>query len=334
VASYKKTATGWRADIFKKGMRRSKTFRSKRDAVAWSNQIEHEIESGHHTPGAAPPNACMHDLLKRYRDDVSPKKRGARWEVTRLNRMMRDPLLAYIRLTDIGPRHFSAWRDQRLKQVSGSTVNREFNLLTHACKLAWREWEWLNSHPMAGVSRPRENRPRDRVISDTEIKAYTKASGFNFNCAPTTVQSRVGAMFLFASETAMRGGEICNMKTQDIDFGNRIVHIPETKTGVPRWVPLSSKALKILNHILDHTKGDPTVFCVTSSQRDALSRKVRAKAGLEGFNFHDTRRTALTRLAQKFGPMELAKISGHLDLKILQSVYYVPTPSDLVRKLD
>jgi integrase len=334
VASFKKTATGWRADIFKNGIRRSKTFRAKRDAVAWSNQVEHEIESGNHLPGNAPANASMHELLKRYRDDVSPKKRGARWEITRLNQMMRDPVLANVKLSDVGPRHFAAWRDQRLKEVSGSTVNREFNLLTHACKLAWREWQWLNSHPMAGVSRPRENRPRDRVISDTEVLAYTRTSGYSFQTDPATIQSRVGAMFLFACETAMRGGEICKMKPEDIDFENRVVYIPETKSGVPRWVPLSSTAVKILNHVLDYTKGKPSVFAVTSQQRDVMSRKIRNKAGLEGVNFHDTRRTALTRLAKRFGPMELAKISGHQDLKILQSVYYAPAPADLAGKLD
>jgi len=76
------------------------------------------------------------------------------------------------------------------------------------------------------------------------------------------------------------------------------------------------------------------VFSVTARQRDALSRKIMKKAGLDGINFHDTRRTALTRMSRKFGPMELAKISGHQDLKILQSVYYAPDPSDLVQKLD
>lgn len=334
MASFKKTATGWRADVFKKGIRRSKTFRAKREAVAWSNQIEYEIEQGHHDTGAAPPSATMYHILERYRDDVSPKKQGARWEVIRLNQMMRDPWLADVKLSDIGPRHFSAWRDKRLKEVSGSSVNREFNLLTHACKLAWREWQWLKEHPMAGVSRPPENKPRDRVITDAEIDAYVESSGYSFTAPPTTVLSRVGAMLLFASETAMRGGEICKMKKTDIDFNKRVVYIPETKTGVPRWVPLSTKAIKILNHVINYTKGTPTVFSVTARQRDALSRKIMKKAGLDGINFHDTRRTALTRMSRKFGPMELAKISGHQDLKILQSVYYAPDPSDLVQKLD
>ncbi|XKH01735.1 tyrosine-type recombinase/integrase [Marinobacter nauticus] len=250
MASFKKTATGWRADVFKKGIRRSKTFRTKREAVAWSNQIEYEIEQGHHDTGAAPRNATMYHILERYRDDVSPKKRGARWKVTRLNQMMRDPLLADVKLTDIGPRHFSAWRDKRLKEVSGSTVNREFNLLTHACKLAWREWQWLKEHPMAGVSRPPENKPRDRVITDDEIESYAETSGFSFKTPPATVLSRVGAMFLFASETAMRGGEICKMKKTDIDFNKRVVYIPETKTGVPRWVPLSTARTEVQQPVL------------------------------------------------------------------------------------
>jgi integrase len=334
VASFKKTTTGWRADIFKKGVRRSKTRRSKQEAIAWANQVEHEIDLGFHISGAAPVNATMRNLLERYRDEVSPTKRGHRWEVTRLNQMIRDPFLAPVKLSDAGPRHFSAWRDQRLKEVSGSTVNREFNLLSHACKIGWREREWLNSHPMEGISRPRENRPRNRVFTPDEIKEYADASGYSLAKPPVTTQSRVGAMFLFACETAMRGGEIASIKPEDIDFEKRVIHIPKTKTDVPRWVPLSTTAVKILKHVLAFTGGKPTVFGVTSSQRDALSRKVRDKAGLVNFHFHDTRRTALTRLAQVFGPMDLAKISGHSDLKILQTVYYAPDPSNLVSKLD
>jgi len=73
--------------------------------------------------------------------------------------MLRDPLLADLPLDDIGPRHFARWRDARLRSVSGSTVSREMNILAHACKLATREWQWLDKNPIKGVSRPQENRP-------------------------------------------------------------------------------------------------------------------------------------------------------------------------------
>ncbi len=49
---------------------------------------------------------------------------------------------------------------------------------------------------------------------------------------------------------------------------------------------------------------------------------------------HDTRREALTRLSKIFNVMELAKISGHRDLRVLQNVYYAPSADDLAEKLD
>lgn len=93
MASYRKTANGWRADIFKEGIRRSKTFRAKRDAIAWANEIEFEIQNGHHSPLSAPPNSTFSRVLIRYRDEVSPLKRGTRWERIRIDAMLRDPCL-------------------------------------------------------------------------------------------------------------------------------------------------------------------------------------------------------------------------------------------------
>jgi integrase len=69
-------------------------------------------------------------------------------------------------------------------------------------------------------------------------------------------------------------------------------------------------------------------------QADALFRKAKARALIKDLHFHDTRREALTRLAKKFDVMELARISGHRDLRILQNVYYAPTVEDLAKKLD
>ena len=37
--------------------------------------------------------------------------------------------------------YLAAYRDERLKVVSGATVNREFNVLSHAIETARREWD-------------------------------------------------------------------------------------------------------------------------------------------------------------------------------------------------
>lgn len=52
-------------------------------------------------------------------------------------------------------------------------------------------------------------------------------------------------------------------------------------------------------------------------------------------HFHDTRRTALTRLAGKVDVMTLAKISGHRNLRILMnSTYYAPDMGEVAALLD
>ena len=91
--------------------------------------------------------------------------------------------------------------------------------------------------------------------------------------------------------------------------------------------------LLLAKHIRSNGEGD-TVFDVSTASLDALFRKAKMRANIEDLHFHDTRREALTRLSKIFDVMELARISGHRDLRILQNVYYAPSVRDLSAKLD
>lgn len=53
---------------------------------------------------------------------------------------------------------------------------------------------------------------------------------------------------------------------------------------------------------------------------------------IEGLRFHDTRREATSRMAKVLHPMELARVTGHKDLKMLM-VYYQESASEIARKL-
>ena len=92
-------------------------------------------------------------------------------------------------------------------------------------------------------------------------------------------------------------------------------------------MPLSSSAKAILEAVGND-------FDLTDGQLNSLFRKARDRAGLENLRFHDARRTALTALAQRFEALELARISGHKDLRILLETYYAPAIADLADKLD
>jgi integrase len=105
-------------------------------------------------------------------------------------------------------------------------------------------------------------------------------------------------------------------------------------------VPLSSEARRILQLLPsanlpdDQDDDENSVFDLTTKDVDALFRKIRTKAGVPDVHFHDARATALTRLSKIFtNPLELAKISGHRDLKMLLNVYYRPDVSTFADRM-
>lgn len=93
---------------------------------------------------------------------------------------------------------------------------------------------------------------------------------------------------------------------------------------------MSTEARRILDEL---PKENESVFNLANTQIDALFRKAKARCLIDDLHWHDTRHEALTRLSQKLNVMELAKIAGIRDLRILQNVYYNPSIEDLADKL-
>lgn len=323
MATIRKRGKTWRAEVYRKGERRSGSFRTKQEAILWAQQVESDILSG---KAGVVPDKPFSALLQRYAREVSPSKRGERWEGFRLDAVARDPI-GEVSLRDLSAPHFAAWRDRRKRQVTEGTVLREWTLLNHVCNVAVKEWHWLVENPMKEVKRPKEPEPRTRRPTQDEIERILLTTGYEYDSPPETAMARVGAAFLFAIETAMRQGEICAVTPSDVDLEARTLHIPKTKTGTARTVPLSTEAVRLLRQVDCDFQLSPAIL-------SALFRKAVKRTMIEDLHFHDTRREALTRLAKKLDVMELAKVSGHKDLRILQNVYYAPKPEDLAKKLD
>ncbi len=320
MATFRKRNGGWRAEVCIKGTRTSATFTTKREAQAWAAQEETRLRED---SAGKIPNKPFRDLLERYSREVSINKRGAAREQKMIDVILRDSV-ADVSLRMLAPTDIAAWRDRRLKQVSGSTVEREMTILSHACSVARREWGWLRVNPVSDVRRP------PPTAEETEKLLHTLE--YSRDTPPETISSRVGAAYLFAIETAMRAGEICGLEWRHVN--ERHVHLPKTKNGYARDVPLSAEARRIIEQLRPLNGEEDTMFCVATASLDALFRKAKARALIEDLHFHDTRREALTRLSKVFDVMELARISGHRDLRVLQNVYYVPSVNDLADKLD
>ncbi len=321
MATFRKLSSGkWQAQIARNGIRKSASFATKREAQDWSARQEYLV-----TNAELPQSKLiLKDAFDRYAREESPKRRGERWEVVRLERLSSDKI-ADKRLDDLEPADFAEWRDLRSKEVAPGTVRREMTLMSSVLTTARREWGLISHNPISDIRKPVSPPPRDRRVSVDEIDKLVEAAGADL----TTATARAVHAFRFAVETAMRAGEIVGLTSETIDRDTRVATLPKTKNGTVRKVPLSTAALELLEAL---PQGDGPLFGLTSQQIDALFRRARDKSKIADLRFHDSRHEAITRLAKKMDVLSLARTVGHKDVKMLM-IYYNETAEELAQRL-
>lgn len=323
MASIQKRGNKYRVQIVKRGVRKNATFRTKAEAQQWAYEEEHRIDT---LADGGIMDILFSDVIVRYQQEVSITKRTAQQEIKRLDRLLNDPI-ANRYISDITRDDINDWIEHKLSAgLLGSSVRRELTILSNIFKFSVERWNYLVKSPMIGVVLPKNEKPRSQRFTPEEIEQLVKASGY-FNGLKKS-RARVGAAILFAIETAMRAGEICGLTWENIHFEKRIAHLPMTKNGTARDVPLSREAVRILKE-LEAVRIDDRVFQLKPEVLSRLFYETKTPLGFSHLNFHDTRREALTRLARKVDVMTLSKISGHKDIKILNEVYYAPNMSEV-----
>jgi integrase len=253
------------------------------------------------------PNLTVADLLKRYREEVSPTKKGARWEIIRIQ-AWEHGRLAQVRTRQLDAPHVAEWQRTRLAAVSSASVRRERNLLNNVFEIARKEWRWLRKNPFEGVRRPRDGKARTRIASDAEIGRLLEFASPSLARAIT-----------LALETGMRAGEIASLT----DVRGRVAYLHDTKNGEAREVPLSLRAIEAWGGGI----------ALSAGSISGLFARLCEDAGIEGLTFHDLRATAITRLARKLDALQLAKMIGHKNPKMLM-VYYREATADIAARLD
>lgn len=331
MASYRKRSGGWRAEVVKLGVRDSQTFDTKAAAVAWAIAREAEIMAQSGTSRASV-SMTVSEALGRYKRDVSPTKEGQRWEELRLDRFDRELEWVGELMGSITSEQVAQWRDGRLKKVKSSTVRREMTLLSSVFEIARREWKTCLVNPIRDAKRPSNGPPRERRVATGEISSLINRLGYVEGQPPVTLLQELAYAFLLAIETAMRQGEILGMTAKWVNLRERFVHLPKTKNGSTRNVPLSKRAGELLAPLLEGKGASDRLFKLESASADTMFRKIRDELKIDGLTFHDTRHEAITRLARKVEVLDLARITGHKDLKSLM-IYYNATASEVAERL-
>ena len=289
-------------------------------------KTQNKIESGD-----LKPKFSFRDLNSKYYQDVgqlNPSKSSRAWIYGQYKSFeTKFSALAQKSIYDITPKDLTFWRNKRLTQVGENTVLKEISHYSAMFTFAQKELFLINENPWMQITKPKKPKARDRRIHPSEIELILKALNYEMGNEPVLTQHFVAWGFLFALETAMRRGEILAMEKKDIFDGH--VHLPKTKNGESRNVPLSEEAKELLALI----KHDGCKIIPQSENAFRLMwEKRKATVGLNNLHFHDTRHEAITRMVRiRKLPVEvLAKITGHKKIDVLVNTYYNPNADDLI----
>jgi integrase len=308
MATFRKRSGKWQVQIRIQGkVSLSKTFPTKELARAWAIHTERQVISEGFFPSESP-SIPLRELFTRYQESVSIKKKSSVSESYRLSSLSKSKLGA-IHSDEIKIVDLAKYRDERLKEVSSSTIRREFVLLRHIFNIASREWGYASlSKLFSNFKLPKETHHRVRRISSDELDAMWDA-----------LRSQRNPIYIhiaeLALETGMRRSELLNIKIKDIN--NDLIEVKTSKSGYPRLVPLTDKAKNTIGPLEDNNPNMYLFDIKPNSLRLAWER-ARNKAGLQDLRFHDLRHEAISRMLEKgLSIAEVATISGHRDYKTL-----------------
>ncbi len=315
----------WQVKIRRKGFPAyTRTFANKAQALDWARRIETEMDRAEHPTTHAAKQTTLAEILIRYGDEVVPTHRGGKHELQRIKQLLGNPV-SQNTMADLTPAKIAYWRDERLRAVSASSVLREMTILRSAIRRARAEWGIeLRDHPMSHVAKPKDNPPRERRISHAEEASL-------YEGCKKARNPYLRPAIEFALQTAMRQGEIVALEWRNVDLERRTARLPMTKNGRSRVVPLSSRAIEIIQSLPQDTERVFQGFS-TYSVKHAFVRLV-ARQRLHDLHFHDLRHEAISRLVERgLNIMEVAAVSGHQTMQMLKRYTHL-RPEDIALRL-
>ena len=123
----------------------------------------------------------------------------------------------------------------------------------------------------------------------------------------------------------MRRGELIKLTWDSVNFINRTITIIalNSKTARARTVGMTDRVFNELQKLWEAspTDLDGLVFGIKDNFKKSFTSACD-EAKIEDFHFHDTRRTAITRMIQAgLAPMEIMKISAHSQINTFDFRY-------------
>ena len=303
MSTIRKQSNKWNAIVRVQGHPYiSKTFVSKTDASRWANLTE--VKLRREDAGISKMKfPKFEDVARRYIEEVSILKKCYRDERSKILQFVKESWSVYP-INRILPHTINKWKENALKTLSGGSVIRKLDVISSMFTTFKREWGYPVDNPVLSIRRPKKAPPRDRRLSDADIKRLVTGN----RTSPI-----MRSIIEISLETGMRLSEILRADHQFIEGNTLKIPIAKTK---PRVIPLTNKALKLL-------KDAELPFKISKWQVSKQFRKLCMGYGIKGAVFHTCRHNALTDFMRKhnLNVPETMKIAGHTDPRMLLRIY-------------
>jgi len=276
---------------------------------------------------------CIHDVNTRCAETEGP---GRSWRTERIIDKELLPDLGFRVLVDIRRRAVRELVEAiARKRKAPVMANRTLGVLSRMFNFAL-DREWIEASPAARIPEAGEERSRERVLGDDELrelwvslesraKQVEPADDEDVQedeekkprITPSTAQA-----FQVQLLTAQRPGEVRSMRWSDVDLESRWWSIPATvaKNGQAHRVPLSKGVVDILKARREAASEDAIFVFENRPGSGSVARRGKKAASVLcrsltfEFRAHDLRRTAATRMAEVGVPRDhIAKVLNHVE---------------------
>jgi integrase len=257
-------------------------------------------------PRGAGDEMTVNDLAARYVEIHAAGLRSADEIKRRIYRNI-VPVIGNVKLSELHRRDATRVVDAVMKRNAPSEAKECFGDLRGMLRWAVSRGD-LDHNPIEGMRKPQGSKPRERVLSDDEIR--TLWNNLPQALARNPEYQRVIKLCLV---TGQRVGEVVGMTRAELDLKHKLWKLPgaRTKNGHPHSVPLSPLAIELIGKD-DGEQVFPNSTCDPSLAVSRIIYRAQDRFGIAHWTVHDLRRTALTGMA-KLGvaPIVLGHIANH-----------------------